>query len=317
MENPLIDILLPTYNGERFIRELMESILSQTYTNWRLLIRDDGSSDGTPDMVRSYQEKYPHKITLVAGSQNHLGACQSYAALLIHSKSDYIAFCDQDDVWFPNKIELTLSRVLELERIHHKPVLVHTDLKVVDENLRILSDSLWRYQRINPNRKNLNHLLIQNNVTGCTTMINRKLRDISVPVPQEAIMYDWWIALVASSFGLIEYRDTPTLLYRQHAGSDTGAKNYNTWFFLSRMNRIKEIQKSIQMTVIQSRAFLLRFKNTLTPNQLEVTENFSRLFRVGRFKRLGLILKHNIRKFGILRNLGFYIVALLHGGGDE
>jgi glycosyltransferase involved in cell wall biosynthesis len=317
MENPTLDILLPTYNGERFIRELMDSLLGQTYTNWKLLIRDDGSSDGTLNIVRSYLEKYSHKMIFIQDGQNHVGACQSYAALLMHSQSDYIAFCDQDDVWFPNKIELTLSRMLELDRLHNMPVLVHTDLKVVDGNLRILSDSLWKYQRINPNRKNLNHLLIQNNVTGCATMINRKLKDISIPVPKEAIMYDWWIALVASAFGKIEYIDTPTLFYRQHAGSDTGAKNYSTWFFLSRINRIKETRKSIRKTLIQSRAFLSRFKDVLTPDQHEVTKDFSKLLQMGRFKRLGLILKHNIRKFGILRNLGFYIVALLQGGGDE
>ncbi len=316
MKNPVVDILLPTYNGERFVRAQIESILSQTYQNWRLLIRDDGSSDGTMDILRSYLGGYPDRMTLVEDGRDHLGACQSFAALLSHSTSDYVAFCDQDDVWFPEKMELTLNRMIRLEQAYDKPVLVHTDIKVVDKNLCLLSDSFWKYQRVNPGRKNLNHVLIQNNVTGCAMMINRKLKDISLPIPQEAIMYDWWIALAASAFGVFDYIDTPTMLYRQHSRSDTGAKKYTPWYFLSRMNRIEEGRKSIGRTLRQGRTFLERFQDRLNNSQLEIVRNFSQLFQVNRLSRLRLLFKHDLGKYGTLRNMGFVMVVWLHRGED-
>lgn len=316
MKNPVVDILLPTYNGERYIREQIESILSQTHQDWRLLIRDDGSSDGTMDRLKDYLGSYPQKMVLVEDHKGHLGACQSFAALLNHSTSDYVAFCDQDDIWFPEKIELTLNRMTRLETTCDKPALVHTDVKVVDENLRLLSDSFWKYQRVNPDRKNLNHLLIQNNVTGCATMINRRLKEISLPIPPGAIMYDWWIALVASALGVIDYIDTPTMRYRQHSRSDTGAKKYTSWYFLSRMNRIKEGRESIGRILRQGRAFLEGFQDRLSDNQLEIVRSFLRLFQVDRLSRLRLLFKHDLSKYGALRNMGFIMVVWLRGGED-
>lgn len=317
MKDPTIDILLPSYNGEKFIKDQIESILNQTYQNWRLLVRDDVSSDSTVEIVKNYTVKYPQKIILIDDEENHLGACQSFAKLLDYSTSDYIMFCDQDDIWLPDKIEVTLNRMLELEKIYNKPILVHTDIKVVDENLNVLSDSFWKYQKVNPTLRGLNNLLIQNNVTGCTLMVNKRLKKISVPIPKEAIMYDWWIALVASAFGVIEHIKGPTILYRQHGRSDTGAKHYTVWFFLSSLNRLSETQKSIKRIARQGKAFLEEFGDKLSKEQLEIVCNFSNLLEVNRFKRLYLIVKHNLRKHGTIRNIGFFIIALLYRSKDE
>jgi len=315
MQDNTIDILLPTYNGEKFIKEQIESVLNQSYENWRLLVRDDGSSDSTVEIVKNYTAQYPQKIVLIEDDKDHLGACQSFAQLLNHSTSDYIMFCDQDDIWLPDKIELTLNKMLELEKTYDQPILVHTDVKVVDENLNILRDSFWRYQRVNPDLKSLNHLLIQNNVTGCAMMINKRLKEISLPIPTEAIMYDWWIGLVASTFGVIEYIKKPTVLYRQHIQCDTGAKKYTAWFFLSKINELNESQKSIRKTVRQGKAFKERFKDKLSEEQLGIVGDFTNLLNVNRFKRLRLLAKQNIRKYGALRNMGFLILMLLYNRG--
>jgi glycosyltransferase involved in cell wall biosynthesis len=315
MEDPTIDILLPTYNGEKFIKEQIESVLNQSYENWRLLVRDDGSSDNTIEMVRDYATKYPQKIIFIEDDKSHLGACLSFAQLLNHSTSDYIMFCDQDDIWQTDKIEITLKKMLELEKTYDHPILVHTDVKVVDENLNILRDSFWRYQRVNPDLKSLNHLLIQNNVTGCAMMINQRLKEISLPIPTEAIMYDWWIGLVASTFGVIEYIKKPTAHYRQHTQCDTGAKKYTTWFFLSKINRLNEPLESIRKAVRQGKAFKERFKDQLSEEQLGIVGDFTNLLQVNRFKRLRLLAIHNIRKYGTLRNIGFFILMLLYNRG--
>jgi hypothetical protein len=154
-------------------------------------------------------------------------------------------------------------------------------------------------------------------VTGCSMMVNRKLKEMSLPIPHEAIMYDWWMALVASAFGIIEYVNEPTLFYRQHEKSDTGAKKYSGWFFLSRMNKTNQSWGSVKKAVRQGKAFKERFKDKLGDQQLEIVGNFTHLLEVNRFKRLLLLSKYNLKKYGILRNLGFFIIMWLYRDKNE
>src|SRR5690606_39057310 len=136
-----------------------------------------------------------------------------------------VMFSDADDCWFPDKISLTLDLMRVVEKDEggaRTPTLVHTDLAVVDRDLRPIADSLWQYQGVNPDLTSLNRLLIQNCVTGCTVMVNRPLRELASPIPPGVVMHDWWMALVASSFGRIARIARPTLLYRQHGRNDTG-----------------------------------------------------------------------------------------------
>lgn len=317
MKDLSIDILLPTYNGEKFIKDQIGSILNQTHRKWRLLVRDDGSLDNTIDSVKDYVVEYPQKIVFIEDDKNHLGPCQNFARLLNYSTSDYIMFCDQDDIWLPDKIEITLNKMLKLEEVYDKPILVHTDIEVVDKNLNVLKDSFWKYQKVNPDLKSLNHLLIQNSVTGCAMMINQRLKEISIPIPQEAIMYDWWIALVASAFGVIEHLGKSTMLYRQHEKSDTGAKEYSAGYFLSRISKLNEPKESIEKILRQGRAFKERFKDKLSEKQLEIVSMFSSLLEVKRFKRLSRLIKYDLKKYGTLRNLGFFTLMLLDRGRDE
>jgi len=103
--------------------------------------------------------------------------------------------------------------------------LIHTDLKVVDSALNIIADSMWKYQRLFPDvGDSLNKIMAQNVVTGCTVMINKGARAVSIPVPAEAIMYDWWIALNVCRHGKIAYVSIPSILYRQHSGNRIGAQ---------------------------------------------------------------------------------------------
>ena len=145
-----IDILMSTYNGENFIRDQLDSILNQSVNAWRLIIRDDGSSDNTRQIILDYQKHAPEKIFFVEDAEENLGACQSFFRLMAHSSGQYIFFCDQDDVWVHNKIELQINamRAREAKCSDECPILVHSDLKVVNESLELLSGSLWEYQNI-------------------------------------------------------------------------------------------------------------------------------------------------------------------------
>jgi len=238
MKEPLIGILMATYNGERFIREQINSILNQTYENWKLIIHDDGSTDSTVNIVKEYVKKYPEKIILIEDGIRCGGAKENFAHLINIAKAkfnfDYIMFSDQDDVWLPNKIEITLQKMIEVEtQYKNTPIIVHTDLTVVDANLNIIAKSFWEYQTMNPWNNTIACLLLENTVTGCTMMINKNLFEKIIIFPKEAICHDSWIALVCSAIGGVIARiKAPTVLYRQHGKNVTGARRYNLFISL-------------------------------------------------------------------------------------
>jgi glycosyltransferase involved in cell wall biosynthesis len=306
-----VDILLSTYNGERFIEPLLKSIFEQTSQDWTLIIRDDGSKDDTLNIVKSYKEKYPQKIQLLDDDQN-LGPAQSFAKLLKHSDSAYMMFCDQDDIWLPNKVEHTLKKMKRLElKYPNTPLLVHTDLKVVDKSLQTISDSLFKFQNLDPEQQSLNSLLIQNNVTGCTVMINKQLKNLSLPIPKQAVMHDWWIALTASAFGKIGVIPSFTILYRQHGKNDTGAKKYSVKYFFTRLGKVEESIRSNEKIINQSKAFLENFKDRLSKEQYEIIASFASFYDKSRGKRIQDLIKYQFKKNGSLRNIGFFITLML------
>ena len=147
--------------------------------------------------------------------------------------------CDHDDIWLPNKIALTFEHMAELERIHGPaaPLLVHSDLTVVDEHLQVIGPSFFRYSRIDPSRNDLTSLLTTNVATGCTMMVNRALYEKARPIAPEAMMYDHWLARVVSTFGDIAWIGEPTILYRQHGHNAIGAKRGGAASLVSRVRQ--------------------------------------------------------------------------------
>jgi glycosyltransferase involved in cell wall biosynthesis len=222
----MIDILLATYNGEKYLTQQIDSIITQTYKDWQLLIRDDLSTDNTVNIIKNYTCKYPDKIRLIEDNKRHLGLAQNFGTLLKLAQSEYIMFCDQDDIWLPNKIELTLNTMKAAGQTWpNTPLLVHTDLKVVDETLMPIAESFWKLHRISPESDcQLKKIIYRNIVTGCTVMINKKAKEISMPFPPEARIHDWWIALNVVKYGKIIHIAMPTVLYRQHIANLIGAK---------------------------------------------------------------------------------------------
>lgn len=221
-----VAVLLTTYNSEQFLNELIESILGQDNSDWTLFISDDGSGDGTGEILNFYVKNNKDKVVFIDFPEKNTGASLSFERLLRRIDSSYYMFCDHDDVWLPNKISLSLSAMkaaeLELQRI---PVLVHTDLTVVDHQLNIIDRSFSAYSGINPEKfVNNTFLSVANCVTGCTIMLNDPAKKIILPVPNSSIMYDWWIALNVVQKGKIIYIPEQTVLYRQHDKNVIGAK---------------------------------------------------------------------------------------------
>jgi len=307
-----VEILLATYNGAHYLQEQLDSLLAQTYANWCLLIRDDGSTDATPTILAGYQKKFPSRIKIVPNDRVNLGASGNFAALLAEAAADYLMFCDQDDVWHPDKIKRTLAEMRRLEKLHGIaiPMLVHTDLTVVDEALRSVADSLWRLQHSDPiGGKELNRLLVQNVATGCTVMINRALRDLALPVPPEAVMHDWWLALVAAGFGEIGQVTMPTVFYRQHGANDVGARPFNVKDIVGQLQCRPETREIIARIQRQGAAFLDRYSDRLTPAQREMLEVYARFDSFNGLRRRWYLLKYRFFYTGIIRNVGRFVIG--------
>ena len=306
-----VDILLATYNGAAYLEEQINSILSQSYEKWRLIVRDDGSTDNTGEIINEYIKKYPHKISLLESSLNNCGINRNFTLLMESSTADYIMFSDQDDVWLPEKIEVTCKKMVELEKKTGQdvPLLVHSDLKVVDENVKDLSGSFWSYQKLDPEKAfELNRLLVQNVITGCTVMINKKLKELLLPVPEDAIMYDWWAGLVACAFGKIGYIKDRTILYRQHGRNDTGAKNWGKDYILRQIFNLKEIKKTLLKTQVQAKIFLDRYEDMLEDGEIEKIMLYSSLDSMNPFKKRFYLFKYKFFKIGFIRNIGMFLV---------
>lgn len=217
-----VNILLATYNGEQYLRQQVESIQAQTVTDWNLLIRDDGSSDGTRQVIQELVAADSRIRWINPDETINLGVIKSFYTLLKHESADYYFFSDQDDVWLPNKLEVTLKRAQQEPA--NQPLLVYTDLKVVDENLKVLNESMIASQSHHANTE-LHQELTENTVTGGTMMINRALADLW-QTADGLLMHDWYLALVAAALGKLVYIDQPTQLYRQHSNNVLGAR---TW----------------------------------------------------------------------------------------
>ncbi|GAB6615910.1 glycosyltransferase family 2 protein [Bacillus cereus] len=311
--NPRIDILLATYNGERFIQEQLDSLLAQSYENWKIIIRDDGSSDNTLGIVGEFIKKHGDRIELIDDGDKGLGPSGNFARLLENSTAQYIMFCDQDDVWKEDKIKLTFEKMKEIENNGYKdkPILVHTDLEVVNKELETVADSMFQYQNLNSNFVNLNNLLTQNNVTGCTTMINESLKEKALPISKNAMMHDWWLALVASAFGKIGFVSNSTIKYRQHGGNDTGAKQYSFSYFYQRVKGYNKLFEMVNKNFKQAESFYLTYKSELTAEMLGDIEHYIELKNINKFKRVQVINKYGFLKQGMIRNIGFFIIVFM------
>lgn len=312
-----ITILLASYNGERYIKEQVASIIKQTNQDWEILFRDDGSTDNTVDIIKEYVQSYPDRMSLISDGEKNLGPGGNFLRLMEHAQGDYIMFCDQDDVWYENKVEKTFSKMGDLEGRYgkEKPILIHTDLEIVDRGLNTIANSMFQYQNLNKEFTEMNHLLVQNNVTGCTTMINKALKELAIPVPKDAVMHDWWLALVASAFGAIGFVDEPTIRYRQHGNNDVGAKNYSFGYFFDRLKDIKRTYRNIDRNFTQAKEFQKKYQSSVDPKTKELLNAYVSIKGSGLYSKIRTINKYNFKKQGLGRQIGYLLILNTLGIG--
>jgi hypothetical protein len=220
-------------------------------------------------------------------------------------------FCDQDDVWLPEKVGVTLKKLQQLESAcgKERPLLVHADFRLVDEKLQVFAESGWQYQKTEPKRTALNRLLVQNVATGCTVMINRALREIALPIPPGALMHDWWLALVASAFGKIGYLPQPTMLYRQHADNKVGAQSWSAAYIFGLFSQLPFIREVMARNRTQARVFYECYQASLGKREKALLEAFFLMPESGVLRRRFDIFRYRIFYGGIVRNLGWLVLC--------
>lgn len=305
-----VAICMATYNGETYIEEQIDSILRQTYSNWVLFVRDDHSCDRTAEKLEKYVLAHKDKIILIEDASLTGGSAKRNFANILswvkkHYDFRYFMFADQDDIWLEGKIEKSLKLMQQQETGGSIPVLVHTDLRVVDQQLTVLGESFFAYRALNPDVTDLRHLLVQNNVTGCTMLWNKALNDLLNLQDDSVAMHDWWIALTASAFGRILCLKEATVLYRQHGKNVVGATRVNSpGFIFKRLIGHNHVRDTLRMSVSQAGAFLNDFEDQLDPGQTRILGVFANLYTNNKLTRLIAICRESFWKQGLVQIIG-------------
>jgi glycosyltransferase involved in cell wall biosynthesis len=302
---------MATYNGEKYVDEQINSILASNYQDLELFIYDDGSKDNTVSILRNYENQYPGKVHVYQNDSN-LGHLMNFMHALSVTTADYIMFSDQDDVWNSNKAALTIKRMKHMEAQFGKdiPLVVFTDAIVVDQDLNSLNRSFFCSGHLNPYRTDLGHLLMENKLIGCTVMVNAALRRVllSKPLPRKARFHDWWIALIAASYGKIGFVKEGTLLYRQHGGNVVGDTGFAA-YVKNRISGLQQQREALEALYLQAGEFLELYGDTLSEKNREIIQNFAALPEKNFLDRRITILHYGFLKSGLLRNIGLLIIV--------
>lgn len=290
---PVIDVLMPTYNGARFLAPMLDSVLAQKGTSIVLHARDDSSIDATPEILHKYAQRHTNVQTW-GGSR--LGVVGNVDALMTRSNqgsSAYFALADQDDIWLSDKIAQQLTLMHKLEKHHGTecPILLCSDALCIDEQGHTIAASFLRQMHIPPEwGKDLRQSLVMSHALGCTCMGNAALRRLALPLPQgeNIFMHDWWLLLVASCFGVAYCQRKPLVAYRQHKDNTLGIPQKRG---LGQM--IQKSQQNAHRTQKQAAEFFKRYAGRMNTEQRDVIQNWAqmpyapRLYRLWRCWRTG------------------------------
>ena len=286
-----VDILLATYNGEKYLSEQLDSLLSQTYTNFRLIISDDMSTDSTRKILEEYVQK--DKRIVVHMQKQNLGVVSNFEFLLNKVESKYYMFSDQDDIWNEDKIEKTMQRLKETDAD-----LVFTDLQVVNDKLEITNISYWQVKEFKNKILKYNGfdaLYLNNYITGCTMLAKSETIQNALPLPKNSkyVLHDYWLALITSQTGKIEFLDESTIKYRQHKNNRVGSEKKS-----ENLKSLKEIRKlfidvkkeHFKVFIENEDKFINEEIRILNKKSLKYYENLEKV-RFANFRQWGLFFK--------------------------
>lgn len=303
----MVAILMSTYNGERFLREQIDSILCQTFEDYTLYIRDDGSSDGTVSLVRSYQDP---RIRLIQG--RNMGPAGSFFALLNEAQeADYIFFSDQDDVWYPDKLERMLDQIRQYENV---PAMVFSDFSMIDENGSQTHPSYANYAslQVAAGGVGVEKLIAQPYVFGCASVINRKLADLVQDPPDGIEMHDCWISLTAAAVGKLIYMPEQTIAHRFHSSNATGKQEQDSK--RSRLDRLtrgfSNQAENSALRLHQVNLLLDVYGQMIEPSVYGVLKEISDAMSSGKISTIRALHTHGVGRQKKMNTWFFYLTII-------
>ncbi|MDG4961163.1 glycosyltransferase family 2 protein [Lactococcus raffinolactis] len=309
-----INIVMSTYNGEQFLAEQIDSIQQQTFKDWQLLIRDDGSSDQTPEIIKSFVAQDPRIVFINEHDRENFGVIKNFFTLIKHDKADYYFFSDQDDVWLEDKLETMLAAARQYP--DQLPLMVYTDLCVVDQNLQVMNQSMIRSQSHHANTE-LVQELTENTVTGGVAMINHALAERWRTL-DNIIMHDWYLAVLATAIGKLVYIDQPGELYRQHDNNVLGARTFTkrlkTW--LSGPSKMLEKYWWL-IHASQAQADKILQENELGDEQEAVIRNYIALERLPLSQRIRVLRQYKYAKNKWFHTMIFRLLIMTRIGNKK
>lgn len=309
-----INIVMSTYNGEQFLAEQIDSIQQQTFKDWQLLIRDDGSSDQTPEIIKSFVAQDLRIVFINEHDRENFGVIKNFFTLIKHDKADYYFFSDQDDVWLEDKLETMLAAARQYP--DQLPLMVYTDLCVVDQNLQVMNQSMIRSQSHHANTE-LVQELTENTVTGGVAMINHALAERWRTL-DNIIMHDWYLAVLATAIGKLVYIDQPGELYRQHDNNVLGARTFTkrlkTW--LSGPSKMLEKYWWL-IHASQAQADKILQENELGDEQEAVIRNYIALERLPLSQRIRVLRQYKYAKNKWFHTMIFRLLIMTRIGNKK
>lgn len=304
-----VNIVLSTYNGAKFLAEQIESIQKQTFTDWQLLIRDDGSTDETPQIIQQFATSDKRIKFINADNRENFGVIKNFFTLVKFELADYYFFSDQDDVWLPNKMATMLDEAQKYDQA--KPLMVYMDLSVVDQNLVVTQPSMIQSQSHHANTTLLPELT-ENTVTGGVSMINQALAS-RWQSTEQIIMHDWYLALLATAIGELVYIDQPGELYRQHENNVLGARTNRKRFELLRQGPNKIFTRYWQLihdSQTQALKIVEEAGSEISSKDIELILKFSDIDQQHLIERVKRLIKYKFTKNQLKHCIVFKLLIL-------
>ncbi len=309
----MITILMAVYNGERYLKEQLESIRVQDYSEWRLIVRDDCSSDKSVQILKDFASSVANEVQVYINQPACGSAKDNFARLLNDAcNSEYIMFSDQDDVWKKDKLSTCMDKMRQLEEEYGSgiPLLVHSDVEVAGEDMEVISSSMFDYSDIR-REATLEQLLLQNNVTGCTMLFNKPLCNGIAPFAgsPDVIMHDYFAALYAKIFGRTAFINKPLVSYRQHSSNSVGAKagRSPSYLFKRLMDGKKAYKEAVNASASQARYFLQIYGDTMSEKSLFIEYamiiRYTGICRMTCFERAMFFISTKSWKKGLARKI--------------
>jgi len=300
-----VEVLLATYMSADYLAEFLESLLAQSYGDFHLVVSDDVSTDETWDILQSYAPRFANPPRLIRRDTPSGSAQANFASLIALSQADYVFLADHDDIWQPHKIARSLQamQAAEAAAAPGTPILVHSDLSVIDGQGRAQHPSYWAFKGISPGHgTRLNTALVHATVTGCTALMNAPLLARCKTMPDDAIMHDWFINLVAVLFGQVVPIPEPLICYRIHGRNASRPRKVSFLASFSQLNRLRRLRHGMRQRARQAALLLETYGPDLDPQDRAVLTRFAALYDVGWLRRKVRLLRGRHFWPGLWRN---------------